>query len=242
MQDLRPILVATFYKFVPLDNIVDLQTKLLQKLLKNQIKGTVLLAEEGINSTISGQKENVYDFLSFLRNDRRFENIDYKESFTNFSPFRKTKVKLKSEIVALRSSAKPNPNKQFGEYVLAHNWNQLIQDPDVLLIDVRNSFEYKLGTFKGAIDPKTEKFSEMIEFTEDLIQHQKPKEVAMFCTGGIRCEKYSSFILSKGIEKVYQLKGGILKYLEDVPYERSLWEGDCFVFDDRVKVNHKDFE
>lgn len=242
-------LVATFYKFVALDDYQELKTKLKDFMLAKQIKGTILLASEGMNSTVCGNPEDVYALLEFLKLDSRFADLTHKEAFYDKQVFQRTKVRLKKEIVALGQNA--DPNKKVGKYVETSAWNQLIEDPDVVVIDTRNSFEVSMGSFKGAINPRTRKFREITNFTQDvlkpaLLNSKTPKKVAMFCTGGIRCEKYSSYLLqtleNEGFDEIYHLEGGILKYLEEIPEEQSLWQGDCFVFDERGSVNHKDYQ
>jgi UPF0176 protein len=231
----QSIVVATLYKFVTLKDFSELRQPLLAALKAHGVKGTLLLAKEGINGTISGRREAVNGFLHTLKSDSRFADLDYKESSCDEDPFYRSKVKLKKEIVTIGVDG-VDPNKQSGTYVDAKDWNALISDPDVLLIDTRNDYEVALGTFAGAADPKTSSFGEFPKFVGknlDPAQHQK---VAMFCTGGIRCEKASSYLLSQGFREVYHLKGGILKYLEEVPKEQSKWQGECFVFDHRVAV------
>lgn len=231
------IVVAALYHFVSLPDFRELQKPLLDFCLEHDIRGTLLLAEEGINGTIAGTRASIDALLAYLRTDQRFAKLGHKESYTDKRPFYRMKVKLKKEIVTI-GLPEVSPTKCVGEYVEPKDWNAIITDPETLLIDTRNDYEYRLGTFKGAIDPKTKSFREFPKYIEENIDAKKHKKVAMFCTGGIRCEKASSFMLSRGFEKVYHLKGGILKYLEEVPAEESQWEGECFVFDDRVAVDH----
>lgn len=234
-------LTAALYKFVHLPNYKNLQAPLLQQCIANNIKGTLLLAEEGINGTIAGLPEDIHQVLHYLRTDPVFENcfadLEHKESFADKHPFYRMKVKLKKEIVTLGIPG-VSPTNKVGTYVKPEDWNALISDPDVVLIDTRNGYEVDIGTFKNAIDPKTTTFREFPQYVEQHLDKNKNKKVAMFCTGGIRCEKASSYMLSEGFEEVYHLQGGILKYLETVPEEESLWEGECFVFDQRVAVKH----
>ncbi len=233
-------LTAALYKFVHLPNYKALQAPLLATCVKHHIKGTLLLAEEGINGTIAGLPSDIYDVLKHLRSDAlfegRFADIAHKESFAYKHPFYRMKVRLKKEIVTLGVPG-VSPTNKVGKYVKPQDWNDLISDPDVILIDTRNGYEVDIGTFKNAIDPKTTAFREFPKFVAQL-NPAKNKKIAMFCTGGIRCEKASSYMLSEGFEDVYHLQGGILKYLENVPKEESLWEGECFVFDQRVAVKH----
>ncbi len=234
-------LTAALYKFVSLPDYQALQAPLLQACLDNHIKGTLLLAEEGINGTIAGLADDVKQLLAFLRSDplfkNRFADLEHKESYANEHPFYRMKVKLKKEIVTL-GVAGVSPTKQVGTYVAATDWNALISDPEVLLIDTRNGYEVDIGTFKGAIDPKTTTFREFPQYIAEHFDKTKHKKVAMFCTGGIRCEKASSYMMDQGFEEVFHLQGGILKYLETVPESESLWQGECFVFDQRVAVKH----
>ena len=234
-------LTAALYKFVSLPNYKSLQAPILEACVSNNIKGTLLLAEEGINGTIAGLPQDIHNFLHFLRSDSIFENrfadLEHKESFASEHPFYRMKVKLKKEIVTLGVPG-VSPTKKVGTYVKPEDWNALISDPDVILIDTRNDYEVDIGTFKGAIDPKTTTFREFPEYVAEHFDKTKHKKVAMFCTGGIRCEKASSYMMDQGFEEVYHLQGGILKYLETVPEAESMWEGECFVFDQRVAVKH----
>ena len=229
------IVVAALYKFASLPDYKDMQAPLLARCHEHGIKGTLLLAQEGINGTVAGSREGIDALLQYLRTDERLADIDHKESFAETMPFYRMKVRLKKEIVTLGVPG-IDPNKKVGTYVPPKRWNSLISDPDVLVVDTRNAYEYEIGTFKGAIDPHTETFREFPEFVHKNLDPAKHKKVAMFCTGGIRCEKASAYMLEQGFEEVYHLQGGILKYLEEVPAEESLWEGECFVFDQRVAV------
>ncbi|MND81659.1 putative rhodanese-related sulfurtransferase [compost metagenome] len=231
------IVVAALYKFVTLEDYVALREPLLAAMQANGVKGTLLLAEEGINGTVSGTREGIDALLAWLRSDPRLVDIDHKESYCAEQPFYRTKVKLKQEIVTLGVPG-VDPNKAVGTYVEPQDWNALISDPEVLLIDTRNDYEVAIGTFEGAIDPRTQSFREFPAYVQQHFDPAKHKKVAMFCTGGIRCEKASSFMLGQGFAEVFHLKGGILKYLEEVPQAQSLWRGDCFVFDNRVTVRH----
>jgi UPF0176 protein len=234
-------LTAALYKFVSLPDYKSLQDPILVACVSNHIKGTLLLAEEGINGTIAGLPEDIHHFLHFLRTNplfgKRFADLEHKESFASDHPFYRMKVKLKKEIVTL-GVAGVSPTKKVGTYIKPEDWNALISDPDVVLIDTRNDYEVDIGTFKGAIDPKTTTFREFPEYVAKRFDKTKHKKVAMFCTGGIRCEKASSYMMDQGFEEVYHLQGGILKYLETVPEAESMWQGECFVFDQRVAVKH----
>ncbi len=234
-------LTAALYKFVSLPNYKLLQTSILDACKQNHIKGTLLIAEEGINGTIAGLPDDIHQILNFLRTNPLFENkfidLEHKESYADEHPFYRMKVKLKKEIVTLGVPG-VSPTNKVGTYVKPEDWNTLISDPDVFLIDTRNDYEVDIGTFKGAIDPKTTTFREFPNYVAQHFDKTKHKKVAMFCTGGIRCEKASSFMMDQGFEEVFHLQGGILKYLETVPEAESMWQGECFVFDQRVAVKH----
>ncbi|MET1078269.1 MAG: rhodanese-related sulfurtransferase [Pseudomonas sp.] len=233
----RPIVVAALYKFVTLTDYLALREPLLEAMLANGIKGTLLIAEEGINGTVSGSRNGIDGLLAWLKGDPRFDDLDHKESYCDEQPFYRTKVKLKKEIVTLGLPG-VDPNQRVGTYVEPRDWNALIDDPEVLLIDTRNDYEVAIGSFEGAVDPKTESFRDFPSYIQAHFDPVRHKKVAMFCTGGIRCEKASSYMLGAGFEEVYHLKGGILKYLEEVPETQTRWRGDCFVFDNRVTVRH----
>lgn len=228
--------VAAFYHFTDLPDYQDLRTPLKEFCDAHQLKGTILLAKEGINSTIAGSREAIDALLNYLRSDRRLQGLEHKESYCQGIPFQRMKVRLKKEIVTL---GVPNidPRHQVGTYVSPQEWNDLIADPEVIVIDTRNNYEVEFGTFKGAVNPNLETFGEFPNYVQEHLDPHKHPKVAMFCTGGIRCEKASAYMLSQGFSEVYHLKGGILKYLEEVPKEESVWEGECFVFDDRVSIN-----
>jgi UPF0176 protein len=229
--------LVAFYKFIDLPHFADLQPRLFDFCEQQQICGSTLLAPEGINGTVAGSDDAIQAWLHFLQETCALGEIDHKFSYADEKPFRKLKVKLKSEIVHLaRPDILPHKTK-VGHYVEAKDWNRLISDPKVRVIDTRNDFECEVGTFARAENPHTEKFSEFPDYVEKHLDPQKDKKVAMFCTGGIRCEKATAFLLEQGFEEVYHLKGGILKYFEEVSEEESLWQGECFVFDDRVTVD-----
>lgn len=230
-------LTAALYKFVSLPDYKELQQPILEACQRHNIKGTLLLALEGINGTIAGMPDDIKAVLAYLRQDPRLADLEHKESYADKHPFYRMKVKLKKEIVTMGVEG-IDPNQVVGTYVKPEDWNALISDPDVILLDTRNDYEVHIGTFKGAIDPKTTTFREFPKYVEQNLDKTKNKKVAMFCTGGIRCEKASSYMKQQGFEEVYHLQGGILKYLETIPQEQSLWEGDCFVFDQRVAVTH----
>jgi UPF0176 protein len=234
-------LVAALYKFVHLADFVAMREPLQAVCDQHGVKGTLLLAEEGINGTIAGTPEGIRAVLQYLRNDSRLANLEHKESWADDMPFYRMKVKLKREIVTM---GVPNVQAQTmaGTYVKPDQWNQLISEPGVVLVDVRNDYEVGIGTFKGAVNPLTTSFSEFPQWVADQSKEggvlAGGAKVAMFCTGGIRCEKSTAYLRSQGFDQVYHLQGGILKYLETVPEENSLWEGECFVFDERVSVRH----
>ena len=233
----KMITVCALYKFVSLNDYKDLRPNFLSKLNQLAIRGTLLLASEGINGTISGAGSSIDEFLSWLQQDTRFSGIDYKLSYHENQPFHRTKVKLKQEIVTMGVDG-IDPNQVVGTYVEAKDWNEIISDPETILIDTRNEYEYDIGTFTNAINPHTETFREFPDYVGENLDPSKNKKVAMFCTGGIRCEKASAYMKQQGFEEVYHLKGGILKYLEEVDQSETMWNGECFVFDERVAVNH----
>lgn len=230
--------VAALYKFVRLPDFEALRAPLHKVMTDHEVRGTLLLAAEGLNGTIAGSREGVDAVLNFLRADPRIDTLTAKESYTQENPFYRSKVKLKKEIVTM-GVEDIDPNDIKGTYVKPEDWNALIADPDVLVVDTRNNYEVKIGTFKNALNPQTESFREFPAFAKQHLDPGKHKKVAMFCTGGIRCEKSTAYMKQQGFEEVYHLEGGILKYLENVPQEDSLWEGECFVFDNRVTVNHQ---
>lgn len=231
------ILVAALYKFVTLPDFQDLQAPLLETCKAAEVKGTLLLASEGINGTIAGPREGVRDVLDFLRSDPRFAEMSCKESHAETMPFYRMKVRLKKEIVTMGVPG-TDPNRIVGTYVKPEDWNDLISAPDVVLIDTRNDYEVDIGSFEGAINPETETFRDFPAWVEQASCLKNKPRVAMYCTGGIRCEKSTAYLKTLGYDDVYHLEGGILKYLETVPEEKSLWHGECFVFDARVSVGH----
>ncbi len=231
------ITVAALYKFAPLSSLDDMKAELDAACEKHGICGTLLIAHEGINGTIAGSREDIDAILHFIRRYKGLQDLEHKESFAKTQPFYRMKVRIKKEIVTI-GIAEVDPNETVGTYLSPEEWNKTISDPDVVVIDTRNDYEVGIGTFKNAIDPKTESFREFPEYVQKNLDPKKNKKVAMFCTGGIRCEKASAYMKKLGFEEVYHLKGGILKYLETMPPEKSLWEGECFVFDQRVAVKH----
>ncbi len=235
--DSSPIHVAAFYHFVHLPDYQEIRISLIQFGKTHNLKGMILLAEEGINGTISGSKDDVAAFQQWLVNDPRFDNCHYKTSLYHRHPFFRLKVRLKKEIVTMGKDTFSIDTPR-GTYVDPDSWNALISRPEVRLIDTRNAYEVKIGTFKNAINPETSSFRDFPDFALKALSSDKKSPIALMCTGGIRCEKASQYLKSQGFEEVYHLKGGILKYLEEIPESKSLWEGTCFVFDQRVGVTH----
>ncbi|MGB2450156.1 MAG: rhodanese-related sulfurtransferase [Porticoccaceae bacterium] len=228
---------CALYKFVALPNYGSIRHPLLKVMTDNQVYGTLLLASEGINGTISSTRAGIDAVLNWLSQQPGLENIDTKESFDKEIPFYRTKVKLKKEIVTMGVEG-IDPRQVVGTYVKPQDWNDLISDPEVLVVDTRNDYEVEIGTFKNAVDPKTTSFREFPDWANKNIDRAKTKKIAMFCTGGIRCEKSTAYMKEQGFEEVYHLEGGILKYLEEVPKDQTLWQGECFLFDNRVAVDH----
>lgn len=232
--------IITLYKFHKIQDPLKLQAALKKELKNLDILGTIIVGNEGINGTVSGTSINLDRAIERLKLHSKILDLDLKESFSKKSPFLRLKIKIKDEIVTM-GKKNINPSTQSGEYINHKRWNALIEDKNTLLIDTRNSYEYAIGTFKNSINPKTANFKEFPEWVNKQQfseTDKKQKKVAMFCTGGIRCEKASAFMKNEGFEKVYHLKGGILKYLEETETQNSLWQGECFVFDDRVSVKH----
>lgn len=228
--------VAAFYKFVNLPDFAEIREPLLSYCQAQGVKGSILLAAEGINGTIAATSKQAIDaVILWLRSDPRLADLEYKESSAVSPPFERLKVRLKQEIVTL-GLPEVNPNQQVGTYIAPSDWNQLISDPEVTVIDTRNDYEVRIGTFPRAENPQTRCFRQFPEYVRQNLNPNQHKKVALFCTGGIRCEKASAFMLAQGFAEVYHLQGGILKYLESVPAPESLWQGECFVFDERVAV------
>lgn len=229
--------VAALYQFVDLPDFRELRLPLLNYCERLDLRGTLLLAEEGINGTVSGSREAIDAMLAYLQSDQRFAGLDVKESIFDEQPFYRMKVKIKREIVTLGVPG-VHPSQAEGTHVAPSEWNALLDDPDVTVLDVRNHYEVEIGSFEGAVDPGTQSFREFPDYVAGLNPSAHPK-IAMFCTGGIRCEKAAAYMLAQGFREVYQLQGGILNYLAQVPTEQSRWRGECFVFDNRVAVNHE---
>jgi UPF0176 protein len=233
--------VAALYQFVPLPDFREIKEPLHRMCLDLGIRGTLLLAHEGINGTVAGTEEGVDVLMAELREGSlfrgRLDNLELKFSSAAEMPFKRMKVRLKKEIVTL-GDPQTDPLRRVGTYVSPAEWNRLLEDPGIVLVDTRNDFEVEIGTFEGAVDPRIKRFSEFKDFVRNELDPKQHKKVAMFCTGGIRCEKASAYMLNQGFEEVFHLKGGILKYLEDVPEAESRWKGECFVFDERIALGH----
>ena len=229
--------IAALYHFTRFSNPATLCTPLQEKCDALGITGSLLLAGEGINGTIAGTREGIEAILAYLRTLPGCAMLEHKESYASLPPFLRMKVKLKKEIVTM-GQTEVDPAARVGHYVEAKDWNALITSPDIAIIDTRNDYEVGIGTFRGAIDPETKSFRDFPNWWENNKERFHNKRIAMFCTGGIRCEKSTNYLLGQGVKEVYHLKGGILKYLEDVPETDSIWEGECFVFDARVSVGH----
>ena len=236
-----PVVIIALYKFTSLPQFEELRLPLQTAARKAGVRGTLLLAHEGINGTLAGCRRAIGSFLERLEREPAIGRLEVKFSFAEEQPFYRMKVRLKKEIVTLGQPA-VDPTNTVGTYVDPADWNRLIDDPDTLVIDTRNDYEVSIGTFENAVNPETSSFRDFADFVEDklkpLIKDKKPKNIAMFCTGGIRCEKSTSYLLQEGFENVFHLKGGILKYLETIPQDNSKWQGECFVFDGRVSVGH----
>jgi len=229
--------IAALYLFIPVADPAELKQKFLQELSPLQLCGTLLIAPEGINGTLAGSELAIQELLISLNKNTGLSQKDVKFSYSEEKPFNRFKIRLKREIVTF-NQPHVNPNLRVGTYIEPDQWNTLIEDPDVTVIDTRNKYETLIGTFKNAIDPKIDSFTEFSDYVRENLDPKKHKKIAMFCTGGIRCEKASSFMLAEGFESVFHLKGGILKYLEEIPKEQSRWQGDCYVFDRRMAVGH----
>jgi UPF0176 protein len=228
--------IITFYKFMKLSNLEEIRDLLKSAMAQHSVYGTFIIAEEGFNSTVCGQPQDIRRFIQEIA--QIFDStIEFKSSMHDDIAFQRQKVKIKKEIVTLRK--KVDIKKGVGTHMNSSDWNKILNDPDVVVLDTRNDYEYKIGSFKNAINPKTNSFNELPEFVEKNLDPEKHKKIAMFCTGGIRCEKFAPFLKEKGFAEVYQLEGGILQYLEEVPENESLWDGECFVFDQRVTVDNK---
>ena len=232
-------IITTFYKFFSFPDYFEHRQEVKDFMASQEIHGNVLLAAEGINGTVSGSREAIDALYDYFKTSAIGE-VPVKESESESPPFRRLKIKLKKELISLGKPA--NAMGKVGEYVDSEEWNELISRPDTILLDTRNDYELEHGTFEGAVDPKIDDFKQLPEFIEKHYGDKKDQPIATFCTGGIRCEKLTAYLLEEGYEKVYHLNGGIIKYLEDMPKEKTKWEGKCFVFDDRIAIGHEDFE
>lgn len=233
--------VSAFYKFVDLNDIPAIRDRLLPLAEAMDVRGTILLAPEGINGTISAPAETSGKFLAAIRSEHRFSDLEIKQARYAAHPFGKLKIKLKREIITFKQP-EGHPGLGVGTYVSPQDWNALIADPDVIVLDTRNNFEVTAGTFKRAIDPKIQKFTDFAQIVDDLPAEAREKRIATFCTGGIRCEKATAYMKAKGFKHVYHLKGGILAYLEQIPTSDSAWQGSCVVFDERGGVDHATYQ
>lgn len=229
--------IAAFYQFADLNDSAEWAERLLALGKELNLRGTLIVAPEGINSTCAGLSDSIDKLIEVLKSDTRFAEMPVKYSEADFCPFPKFKVKQKPEIVTFRQEG-ADPQAEVGTYLEPDEWNEMIQDSEVLTIDTRNDYEVKVGHFKGALNPKTDDFASFADFVATELKGCEDKKIAMYCTGGIRCERSTAYLKSKGFKKVFHLKGGILRYLEEMPKVNSLWKGDCFVFDYRVAVNH----
>ena len=234
----KSVVVSTFYRFAKFPDFADFQESLRDFMLEHDVRGTLLLAAEGINGTLAGSRQGIDAVVARLREDERFAELETKESYVDENPFYRTKVKLKNEIVTM-GEENIDPNLIVGTYVDPKDWNELISNPEVFLLDTRNRYEVAIGTFENAVNPNTNSFREFPNYVKKNLDPKKQKKVAMFCTGGIRCEKSTAFLKQHGFAEVYHLKGGVLKYLEEIPEADTKWRGECFVFDNRVTVKHK---
>ena len=230
-----PYVIAAFYHFFAFPRFEAMREPLLERMQALGLKGSLLISSEGVNSTLSGTRQAVDDFLAYLQAEVTRAPIRWKESFAETQPFGRARVRLKKETISI---GEPVSMQRFGRYVAPGDWNELIQRDDVVIIDTRNDYEVNLGTFQGAIDPGIGNFKHLPAWTRDHAEALRGKTIATFCTGGIRCEKYTSWLIDQGFDDVCHLEGGILQYLEDVPAENSLWQGECFVFDERIAVDH----
>ncbi len=236
---MKKYVIASFYKFVSLCDYEEMKVPLLSAMREHNLLGTIILASEGINGSFAGTPNDVLFLYEYLKIDPRLSDLYFRETYDDLMPFDKAKVKFRKEVVTL-GVAGINPLQSTGARVNPSEWNSLISDPSVLLIDTRNDYEVELGTFKNAINPNTENFRDIPEYVKNNLMDKKDQKIAMFCTGGIRCEKSTSYLKDLGFNNVYQLEGGILGYLDTIPAEESLWQGRCFVFDERIAINSID--
>lgn len=227
--------VAALYHFFDFPHFEETRTALLDEMKRLSIKGSLLITPEGINGTIAGTRETIDEMLTYLKTNIMHSDFEHKESLCDYQPFQRSKVRLKKETISI---GKPVSLEYRGQYVTPQEWNALISDPETLIIDTRNDYEVHLGTFEGAVDPGIRNFKQLPKFVRDLYDPAKHRKIATFCTGGIRCEKFTAWMAQEGFKDVYHLKGGILKYLEEIPESESKWHGECYVFDERIAVGH----
>lgn len=232
---MKSYIIATFYRFCPLPDLESLREPLLAAMKMHQILGTLILAAEGINGGMGGTPENMQKMYAVIRSDARFADLAFKETHSDFMPYEKAKVKFRKEIVTL-GVPDVDPLQQSGTRLSPREWNELLTDPEVLLIDTRNTYEIEYGTFQNAINPQTENFRDFPAYVQSHLLDKKDKKIAMCCTGGIRCEKSTAYLKKLGFNQVYQLEGGIIEYMKTIPPEESRWEGQCFVFDERIAI------
>lgn len=233
---MKPFIILAFYKFTPLSDYELMREPLLKTMKENNIKGTIIIASEGLNGSFCGLKEEIEPLVNLLKSYPELQRLQFNTTYDDFNPFAKAKVKLRKEIVTM-GEENIDPNSLPGTHLNPEEWNELIADPEVILIDTRNDYEIQLGTFKNSINPNTENFRDFPAYVQQHLINKKDKKIAMCCTGGIRCEKSTSYLKKLGFSEVYQLDGGILNYLESVAEKDSLWEGSCFVFDERVALD-----
>jgi UPF0176 protein len=233
---MNSFVIVAFYKFISMIDYELMKEPLLQKMKEQEIKGTIILASEGINGSFCGRPESIVAMTDYIKTYPSLDDLVFRETYDESNPFDKAKVKLRKEIVTI-GCEDISPEEETGVHVSPEDWNKLIAEPDVVIVDTRNEYEVKLGTFKGAINPQTENFRDFPAYVKTELMDKKDKKIAMFCTGGIRCEKSTAYLKKLGFNNVYQLHGGILNYLEVTPDERSKWEGSCFVFDERVALD-----
>lgn len=235
---MNDFVVVTFYQFTSLDNFQEIKEPLLSAMKSHDIKGTIILASEGMNGTFCGQRDNVDALMAFIKQFPGLSAIQFRETYHDSNPFAKAKVKIRPEIVTM-GVEQVNPLEKTGVHLDAEDWNALLDDPNAIVIDTRNDYEVQLGTFEGASNPVTMNFRDFPEYVKTHLSDKKDKKIGMFCTGGVRCEKSTAYLLQAGFQEVYQLNGGILTYLASMPKDKSKWKGTCFVFDDRVALDHE---
>lgn len=233
---MKPYVIVTFYKFIALNDYESMREPLLEKMRESNVKGTIIIASEGINGSFCGRREELTPLIAYMHSLPNLDDLNFRETYNEENPFAKAKVKLRKEIVTMGVQG-IDPTALPGTHLSPEEWNALLADPEVILIDTRNDYEVTLGTFRNSVNPSTENFRDFPSYVESELSDKKDKKIAMFCTGGIRCEKSTSYLKQLGFNEVYQLNGGILNYLESIPENDSIWEGTCFVFDDRIALD-----